>query len=268
MKTSFSARKRWGRSLLWHLWLPIALVVLWWVLSSESGSVYFPALQRILAETWEIWVVAGGVVSDLWPSFVRLAVGFAIAVVVGIALGTIFGLMPRTEKAFRPLTDAFRAVPGAALLPIALMFFGTGETMKIFLIAFASMWPIMLNTIDGVRALHPTMGKVMATFHISGFDRFTKVFMPAAAPQVFAGSRVALAIGVAVMVVVEMFGTPGGVGYYIRHAQANFQVLEMWTGMVVLGLFGYALNALFRLLEKRVLNWHHAMVAHTQGASA
>jgi ABC-type nitrate/sulfonate/bicarbonate transport system permease component len=256
------------RDLSWHLWLPVALVAAWLLVSSQLHSTYFPPLTAILAETWDVWVGANGLLVNLWPSFLRLMVGFILAMVAGVFLGTLFGLMPRLETAFRPLTEAFRAVPGAALLPIALMFFGTGEGMKIFLIAFASMWPIMLNTIEGVRSIHPTLGLMVRTFRVKPLDRFTHVYLPAAAPQVFAGSRIALGIGVAVMVVVEMFGTPGGVGYYIRHSQANFQVLEMWTGMVVLGIFGYALNALFRTAEKRILNWHHSMVAHTQGASA
>lgn len=249
------------------LWLPVGLITLWWIISGIYNSNYFPSLQDILTRTWEIWFLAGGVIVDLWPSFLRVTFGFLIALVVGVGLGTVFGLIPVIERAFRPLIEAFRAVPGAAMLPIALTFFGPGETMKIFLIALASTWPIMLNTIEGVRAINPTMSKVMATFHLSGFDRFTKVFLPAAAPQVFAGARIAVAISVTVMVVAEMFGTPGGVGYYIRNAQASFQIEEMWTGMIILGLFGYLLNVLFRMFEKRVLNWHHMMVAHTQGAS-
>lgn len=267
MANSTSARNTLGRNLARKAWLPIVLVAAWWVLSGIYNSSYFPPLKDILSRTWEIWVMAGGVLTDLWPSFLRVIIGFLIALVVGVALGTFFGLIPSVERAFRPLTEAFRAVPGAALLPIALTFFGPGETMKIFLIALASMWPIMLNTIEGVRAIHPTTGKVMATFHLSPFDRFTRVFLPAAAPQVFAGARIAVAISVTVMVVAEMFGTPGGVGYYIRDAQASFRIEEMWTGMIILGIFGYLLNYLFHLLEKRVLNWHHMMVAHTQGAS-
>lgn len=259
---------KWLKQVVKYLGLPSILFLTWWFLSAGSTNSYFPPLQTILVRTWEVWMGGGGLISDLWPSFIRLTIGFSIALFVGVALGTLLGLMPRVENALRPITESLRAVPGAALLPISLMFFGTGETMKIFLIALASTWPIMLNTIEGVRALHPTMGKVMSTFHLTGFDRFTMVFLPAAAPQVFAGARIAVAISVTVMVVVEMFGTPGGVGYFIRNAQQSFQALEMWTGLVVLGLFGYLLNFLFHQLEKRVLSWHHQMVTHTIGASA
>jgi len=264
-------RKLWARTgtdLAWHLWLPVVLVAGSWFLSQAFASHYFPPLQTIAERTWAIWFQGGGIAENMLPSLLRLLVGFLAAVVAGVLLGTLLGLMPRTEEVLRPLTDAFRAVPGAALLPIALMFFGTGEAMKIVLIAFISMWPIMLNTIEGVRSVHPTQGQVMESFKLRPMDRFWNVYLPAAAPQVFAGARTALAIGVAVMVVVEMFGTPGGLGYFIRHSQENFQVVAMWTGMLVLGIFGYLLNALFRSFEKRILNWHHAMVAHTQGASS
>ena len=107
----------------------------------------------------------------------------------------------------------------------------------------------------------------MATFHLSSFDRFTKIFLPAAAPQVFAGARIAIAISVTVMVVAEMFGTPGGVGYYIRDAQSIIPNRgdvdwndHAWNIRICAQLSLY-------VLEKRVLRWHYMMVAHTQGAS-
>ncbi|MCG2622632.1 ABC transporter permease [Arthrobacter sp. I2-34] len=268
MKPTRNPWARTGAGLAWHLWLPVLLVAGSLLLSQQFSSHYFPPLRTIAEQTWVIWFDGGGMAENLLPSLLRLLAGFCAAVVAGVLLGTLLGLMPRTEEALRPLTDSFRAIPGAALLPIALMFFGTGEAMKIVLIAFISMWPIMLNTIDGVRSVNPTLGQVMESFKLRPLDRFWHIYLPAAAPQVFAGARTALAIGVAVMVVVEMFGTPGGLGYFIRHAQENFQVVAMWTGMLVLGVFGYLLNALFRAFEKRILNWHHAMVAHTQGASS
>lgn len=268
MKNRNNPSTLWATDLVRHLWLPVLLVALWLIISANWNSVYFPSLAQILSETWNVWFVNNGFVENLLPSLIRLMIGFAIAVFMGVMLGTLFGLLPRTETAFRPLVEVLRAVPGAALLPIALMFFGTGESMKLFLIVFASMWPIMLNTIEGVRSIHPTIGLVVETFRLTPWDRFTKVYLPAAAPQVFAGSRIALGIGVAVMVVVEMFGTPGGIGYYIRNSQSNFMVMEMWTGLIVLGLFGYLLNALFRIIERRILNWHHTMVAFSQGASS
>ena len=117
-----STQKDFGRTFIRKAWLPIGLIAIWWVLSGIYNSSYFPPLQDILVSTWEIWIVAGGVLTDLWPSFLRILLGFSIALVAGIALGTLFGLMPAVERVFRPLTEAFRAIPGAAMLPIALTF--------------------------------------------------------------------------------------------------------------------------------------------------
>lgn len=253
---------------LWFSWLPVLAFVVLWVVSDASTSFYLPPVGDVLVKTWEVWFIDGGLVTDLWPSFVRLALGFFIAVVLGVALGTLLGLVRPLESALRPLTDAARTIPGAALLPIAMMFFGLGQEMKLAMIAFISMWPILLNTMEGVRSIDPTLRSVMATFRLSRRDRLTQVFLPQAAPQVFAGARISLEISIAVMIVVEMFGTPGGIGYFIRHAQQTFRVVDMWTGLVILGIFGYLINVLYRLFEKRVLHWYHAMIAQTQGASA
>jgi ABC-type nitrate/sulfonate/bicarbonate transport system permease component len=253
---------------LWFAWLPVLALVAVWVLSGLSTSFYFPPASTVLEQTWTVWFVDGGIVTDLWPSFLRLLFGFLIAVVIGVALGVLLGLVRPLESAVRPLTDAARAIPGAALMPIAMMFFGLGQEMKLAMIAFISMWPIFLNTLEGVRSVDPTLRNVMSTFRISKWDRFAHVFLPQAAPQVFAGARIGLAISIAVMIVVEMFGTPGGIGYFIRHAQQTFRIVDMWTGLVILGIFGYLINVLYRMFEKRVLHWYHAMIAQTQGASA
>lgn len=253
---------------LWFAWLPVLAFVALWVASGLSDSFYFPPFGEVLVQTWEVWFVGGGLQTDLLPSFVRLMIGFLTAVVLGVGFGVLLGIVRPLEVALRPLIDAARSVPGAALLPVAMMFFGLGQEMKLAMIAFISMWPILLNTMEGVRALDPTLNNVIRSFKLSRWDRLTQVFLPQAAPQVFAGARISLEISIAVMIVVEMFGTPGGIGYFIRHAQQTFRIDDMWTGLVILGIFGYVINVLYRLFEKRVLRWYHAMVIQIQGASA
>lgn len=254
-------------SLVWHLWLPVLIVVVLIVVTAGSTEFYFPAASQVFADTWQIWVVGGGFTTDVIPSLTRLVTGFAIAVVIGVVLGVILGVAVPVEDAARPLIEVIRSVPGVALLPLAMMFLGPGETMKVVLISFTAMWPILLNTIDGVRRIDPAQRAVMRSFNIRTMDRFRFVYLPTALPQVFAGARISLAIAVAVMVAVEMFGTPGGIGYFIRHAQQTFKVTDMWTGMLVLGIFGYVLNIVFRLVEARVLRWHTRMNKQMQGES-
>lgn len=244
------------KALAWEAWLPILAVLIWLVASANSSSLYFPALSKILGTVRDVWFF-DGIVQDLVPSLVRILVGFGFALMVGIGGGLLLGLLPRFEAAVRPLLEFLRSTPGVALLPIATLFLGIGDTMKVFMIALASMWPILLNTIDGVRSVEPVLLHVARSYRLTLRYRIRYIYAPNAAPQIFAGGRLALAIAAVVMVVTEMIGSPGGIGYFVIDAQRSFNMLHMWSGIVMLGVLGYALNFGFRLIESRVLAWHH-----------
>ncbi|RAN69534.1 nitrate ABC transporter permease [Bacillus sp. SRB_336] len=243
-------------SLMWEIWLPTVLVVVWLVASAGSKSFYFPPLASILDKVGEIWFFEG-IVENLLPSLGRILSGFILAMIVGVVGGILLGLLPRFEDAVRPLMEFLRSTPGVALLPIATMFLGIGDEMKVFMIALASMWPVLLNTIDGVRSVEPVLLRAARSYRIPLKDRIRFIYIPNAAPQIFAGARLSLAIAAVVMVVTEMIGSPGGIGYFILDSQRSFKVLYMWTGIVMLGVLGYLLNFGFRLVEARVLDWHN-----------
>jgi ABC-type nitrate/sulfonate/bicarbonate transport system permease component len=244
------------KALAWESWLPIVLVAAWLVASAGSTSFYFPPLADILDRVVEVWFF-DGIRENLVPSVVRILVGFTLAMVVGVLGGILLGLLTRFEETVRPILEFLRATPGVALLPIATLFLGIGDGMKVFMIALASMWPILLNTIDGVRSVEPTLLRMARSYRLTLWDRVRFIYAPNAAPQIFAGGRLALAIAAVVMVVTEMIGSPGGIGYFILDSQRSFNILDMWSGIVMLGLLGYALNLAFRLVEGRVLAWHH-----------
>ena len=244
------------RLLVLESWLPVTLFLVWLVTSAGSSSLYFPSLANILGAVRDTWLF-DGVKSDLVPSLVRIGSGFGLAVVAGVGAGVILGMLPRLEQALRPLLEFLRATPGVALLPIAVLFLGIGDQMKIFLIALASMWPILLNTVDGVRSVEPTLLQVAATYRLSTTDKIRFIYGPNAAPPIFAGCRLALAIATVVMVVTEMVGSQGGIGWFILDSQRSFNMVAMWSGIVVLGLVGYALNLALRIAEARMLAWYH-----------
>ncbi|HEX5595197.1 MAG TPA: ABC transporter permease [Micromonosporaceae bacterium] len=242
-------------AVVWESWLPILLVVLWLVLSARSASFYFPPLGRILERLGEEWFF-DGIVENLVPSLLRILVGFGLALLVGIVVGVVLGLLPRFEEAIRPLLEFLRSTPGVALLPIATLFLGIGDGMKVFMIALASMWPILLNTIDGVRSVEPVLLRVASSYRLPLKHRIRYIYVPHSAPQIFAGARLSLAIAAVVMVVTEMIGSPGGIGYFILDSQRTFNILNMWSGIVMLGVLGYLLNFGFRLVEAHFLDWH------------
>jgi len=243
-------------ALAWEIWLPILVVVVCLLVSAGSTSFYFPPLAEILERVREVWFF-DGIVENMVPSLIRILAGFGIALVVGVVGGIVLGLLPRFEETVRPILEFLRAMPGIALLPIAIIFLGIGDTMKIFLIALASMWPILLNTIDGVRSVEPLLLRMARSYRLPLKTRIRFIYVPHAAPQIFAGARLALTIATVVMVVTEMIGSPGGIGYFILDSQRSFNILNMWSGIVMLGVLGYLLNFGARLVEARVLDWHN-----------
>lgn len=253
--------------ILWELWLPLLLVVVWWVTSADSTSFYFPPLSLIADRFQDIWLF-DKVPTEIFPSFGRLLVGFGVAVVAGVLLGLLLGTVGWLEKSVRPIIEFLRATPGVAILPIMMLLLGLGTAMKIAVIAMVSTWPVLLNTIDGVRSVEPVLKDVASSYRLTLADRLRCIVLPTAAPQIFAGARTSLAIGVVAMVITEMVGTPGGIGHFILQSQREFDIVAMWTGIIALGILGYLLNKLFGLVENRVLRWHKGMIAHHEGGGA
>jgi sulfonate transport system permease protein len=152
-------------------------------------------------------------------------------------------------------------VPGVALLPIGLLIFGIGTEMKVSLIVYGSVWPILLNTVDGVRSVDATKLAVLRSYRIPTHLRILGVVLPSAAPRIMVGLRTSLSIAITVIVFSEMIGSTDGIGYAILQAQRNFEIPQMWAGMLALGVIGYLLNIGFRGVEQLVLRRHRAMNA-------
>jgi ABC-type nitrate/sulfonate/bicarbonate transport system permease component len=231
---------------------------LWAALSAGSESVYFPPLSRILERFSENWLFER-VPTDLLPSLERLALGYGAAAVLGIGVGVALGSSRHARRAMQPLLEFLRAIPPPALIPFALLVFGLGNDEKVFIIVLGCVWPILLSTIDGVAGIDPVTRDTVDVYGLRGIRRVTHVVLPASAPRIAAGMRTSLSLAVILMVVSEMVGSTDGVGYFIVQAQRSFAMADMWSGIILLALLGYALNALFELAEARVLRWHRAI---------
>jgi ABC-type nitrate/sulfonate/bicarbonate transport system permease component len=235
--------------------VPLLLLVLWGLLSANSDTYYFPPLTDILQTFMDTWVFER-VRSDVVPSLTRLALGYGIACVVAVAAGLALGLSRPLRRATDPIVQFLRAIPPPALLPFGILVLGVGNAMKVFIIAFVCLWPVLLNTIDGVAGVDPTLRETARVYDIGPVDRVLRVTLPAAAPQIFAGMRTALSLALILMVISEMVASTNGIGYFVLQAQRSFAIPEMWSGILLLGILGYVLNAVFLLVERRVLRWH------------
>lgn len=246
---------RWGALL--------ALGVLWEGVARLAGSPFFPPLSKVLERFVQTWFsgpasslfLTDRVGTDLAPSLVRLFSGWGLGVVLGILLGVAIGRSRVFGDYVEPIIHFARAIPPPALLPIFFILLGIGDEMKISLIAFAVIWPVLLNTIDGVRSVEALHIDTARVFEFPRSKVFFGIMLPSAAPKIFAGLRVSLAVALIVMVIAEMSST-SGIGYNVVIAQRSFQMLDMWAGILVLGIIGYVLTALLSLVESRVTRWH------------
>lgn len=244
--------------------VPLAVIALWAAWSANSGAFYFPPLTDILSSFADTWLFER-VGSDVVPSLARLGLGFAIAALVGVSLGLLLGFSRGARLAAEPIVEFLRAVPPPVLLPFAILVMGIGASMKVFIIAVACVWPILLNTTEGVRGVDPTLRDTVRVYGISARDRLLKVMVPAASPQIFAGMRTSLSLALILMVISEMVASTNGIGYFVLQSQRTFAIPEMWSGMILLGILGYVLNAGFLVIERRVLRWHRGARASALG---
>ncbi|MDT3679267.1 MAG: ABC transporter permease subunit [Burkholderiaceae bacterium] len=167
------------------------------------------------------------------------------------------GLLPRVGDFVDPTLQFMRSVP-PALVPIFMLLFGIGSGMRISLIAFTSVWPILLNTITGVRSDEPLYHATARTFHVGTARRLRHIVLPASTPLILAGLRVSTALALIVMVLSEMVAATSGIGYRLMFEQQSFALANMWACIVLLGAIGYLLNTLVTMLEKALLKWQPA----------
>jgi ABC-type nitrate/sulfonate/bicarbonate transport system permease component len=245
-----------------HGWLFILGVLGVWqvvALAQWINPLIVPPPGKILAIFCDL-VWAGEIPRQILVSMKRAAVGYLLAAAVFIPLGILMGLSQTVYRACVVVVEMLRPVPPPVMIPVALLFFGLGDEMKIFVIFFSCAWPILLNTLDGVRQLDSVLLNTARTFGLSRARIVWQVILPACSPQIITGLRVSLPIMLILVVISEMVGSTDGIGYFVLDSQRRFKVAQMYAGMLALALLGYSLNQLFNLLQRLLLPWHRGMV--------
>lgn len=195
-------------------------------------------------------------------SLQRSLAGLILAVVAGVALGLLMGVVRRFEAFVDPLLQLFRQVSALALFPVFLLFFGIGEASKIAIIFWAAFWPVLLNTISGVKQVEKLLIHSALSMGASRGFIFFKVILPAAAPSIFTGIQLAGAYSITALVAAEMIGSHAGLGFLTLNSQEIFQIPSMYAGIVLLAVLGLALNYGLALLEKRLTRWRSGLEFH------
>lgn len=241
-------------------WLGAAVIltlVLLLELATRTGAVnavLVPPPSTVAQRLWSI-ALAGTVVEPLARTLYLLAIAYAIGCVLAIALGVLMGRSRAVHGLFEPLVEVLRPLPKPALLPPLMLFLGLGTAMKVTAVALGVFFPVLINTIQGVRGADRIMVDTARTFQHSPAAVLWKVVLPYAMPLILSGMRIALGIALVLVVIAEMMAGTGGIGYLIIDLQRSFRVVDMYAWVVILALLGYALNEVFVQIEKRAIHW-------------
>ena len=235
---------------------PLALLALWQLaaLAGEVDTRFFPAPSAVFEEAWGM-IQSGELWLHLSISLSRIAVGFTLGAVPGIAIGLAVGLFRPVRAIVQPLIDATFPIPKIAILPLFIMIFGLGEESKYAIIATAVIYLVMINTAAGVHNIDKIYLDVGKNFGAGKWMMFTDVALPGALPLIVAGLKLGMGVALLVIVSAEFVGAKSGIGYLIWTSWQVFQVEKMYVGLLVCALLGFGAAILLNLLERVLIPW-------------
>jgi NitT/TauT family transport system permease protein len=236
------------------------LVVLLVAAAGEAGVRLFELHDSVAAPTAALRALGSGLWSGTLPSEIgstleAYAGGMVLAIVAGVALGVLIGSSRALLDASFVVIEFLRPIPGVALIPLAILFLGVGAPMYRFVIAYAVFWPILLNTLYGVRGGDRLLHDVARTSGVTGLGRLVRVTLPAALPSIATGIRVSASIGLLVAITAEFVTGTDGIGAYMQQQQLAFQLPELYAAVLLVGLLGYAINVVLQAVQRRVVFW-------------
>lgn len=236
------------------------LVLLIWQFAVDSGLV-----NRLFLATP---VQAFGVLFEraqsgtLWLAILdtaqRMTLGWTLAVVSALVLGTLIGNSQAAHQLLSPTLEFFRPLPASAVIPVAILFLGLTTTMSTFVVAFGSLWPVLLSTIHGYVKVTRELREVASTLEMGRLRYILTIALPSASVDIMAGLRISLALALILTVVTEMQASLPGLGYEIFMAQRTFRSADLYAGLIALGAFGFLVSHLLLVAERRLMRWKAA----------
>jgi ABC-type nitrate/sulfonate/bicarbonate transport system permease component len=234
----------------------VGLFALWQLVAELRlvSPVFMPAPTRAFGELWARFS-DGSIWEPFFNTTRRMIVGWFLASLAGIALGAAIGLSRVARELLEPTLEFIRPLPASAMIPVAILFFGLSEQMAAFVVAFGSIWPVLMSSIYGFGAVRVRLREVAAVLGLGHFEFLWKIAIPSAMPDILAGMRSGLAISLILAVVTEMQASLPGLGHDVFLAQRSFRSAELFAGLIMLGLLGVLINHGLGIVENRVLRW-------------
>jgi NitT/TauT family transport system permease protein len=197
----------------------------------------------------------GRLKSDMVYSGINFAIGVGLAIAAGVVFGVIIGWYRKIAMVFEPFLSALYATPRVALVPLILIWFGIGMWSKVFIVFINAFFPVLINTIGGVKAIDDDLLRAARAYCASDWQMFTTVVLPGSVPFILTGVRQAVALGLIGVVVGEMFGGSEGIGYMVNYGGQTFQTDTVFLGVTIIAFAGIVLTTLAEQLERRFSRW-------------
>jgi NitT/TauT family transport system permease protein len=257
--------------------VPVLIIGLWQYLSSHAiiNPQILPAPTAVIAKWWEYllplepydptkfnyleWVFSGELPHDAYSSLYRVMVGFLVGGALALPMGLMMGANDRVYKLLNPLIQVLRPIPPIAFIPLSILWFGLGNPPAIFLIVIGAFFPILMNTIAGVRHVDVIYIRAARSLGASQSTMFLHVMLPAATPYILAGARIGVGTAFIVVIVAEMIAVNNGLGYRILEAREFFWSDKIIAGMFSIGLLGLAIDTGMNRLNNHLLKWHRGI---------
>jgi NitT/TauT family transport system permease protein len=237
--------------------VPLGVLIAWEIVARAHlvSPIVLPAPSAV-AQKWLAGVVSGELPRDAAASLLRVALGFLVGAGLALPAGLAMGAYPRVHELFNPLVQVLRPIPPIAFIPLAILWFGLGNPPSVFLIAIGAFFPVLMNTIAGVRQVDAIYVRAARNLGAGEGVLFRRVIVPAAMPYILAGMRIGLGTSFIVVIVSEMIAVNDGLGYRILEAREFMWSDKIIAGMLTIGLLGLGLDAGMSRLSRHLLRWH------------
>ena len=242
----------------WRKWVSPILLVLCWEVMTRAGWIesWFLPAPSLVFQTLSEMVISGEVPYHTAISMGRAALGYILAAVVGISLGLLIAWSLIIEDFFDPLIELIQPLSSFALVPILFLWFGVGNTSKIIIIFKSCFFPILLNTIAGIKGVDKKLTMAARSLGANGRQLWMRVLIPSALPTIITGLRISTAMAMMSLVGVEMLSSDSGLGYLVIDAQRTFDTKRVFAGIIVLSVLGFSVDQVARIIQSKLLSWH------------
>lgn len=257
---SESKTQRWVSDASVGLVVPVGLILAWQaaVMLGFVNPQILPSPTSVVGKWWE-YLGSGELMTDALGSLYRVLVGFAIGAGMALPIGLLMGASPLVMRLLNPMLQVLRPIPPIAYIPLAILWFGLGNPPAVFLIVIGAFFPVLMNTIAGVRHVDGIYLRAARNLGASQGTIFLRVILPAATPYIFSGMRIAMGTAFIVVIVSEMIAVSDGLGFRILEAREYFWSDKIIAGMFTIGFLGLAIDTGMSALNNYLLRWHRGL---------